>query len=91
MSSNPVLIAIWAVLAVCFLALLVYRSHLDRYETEQLFLTDEPVENQVEQKRKIVNRISRLSPAYNAIASATAVITASVVCIYVWEKWQQIQ
>ena len=40
MAPNPILLIIWAALAVCFIALLMYRGQLTRYEDEQLFLND---------------------------------------------------
>jgi hypothetical protein len=41
MSISPILLGVWAALAACFLALLVYRGQLTRYEDEQLFLNED--------------------------------------------------
>ena len=94
LSSNPILLATWTALALCCLGLLVYRGHLDRYETEQLFL-NEPSETaiarQQAEKLLVAGRIARLTPAYRTIACATVLMTAGVVGIYVWEAWRTIR
>jgi hypothetical protein len=91
LSVNPILLATWTTLALCCLGLLLYRAHLDRYETEQLFLSEASVEKQQADKQRVAKRIARVMPAYRTIASAMVLMTAGVVGIYVWEAWQTIQ
>ena len=90
MSLNPILLIVWAVLAVCFLALLVYRGQLTRYEDEQLFLSDETNLNAREQQSRIVHRVHKLKPLVTTFGAAAGLVTASVVGLYVWQAWQTI-
>ena len=85
------MIAIWAVLAVCFLALLVYRGQLTRYEDEQLFLNTEETSPTKAQQTSIVRRVRKIEPLVRGFGGAAGIMTASIIGIYVWEKWQAIQ
>ena len=87
MSVNPTLLVVWAVLAACFLALLVYRGQLTRYEDEQLFLHHEGTREEVRQTR-IVSRVRKLEPLVRAIGGAAGLVTACVVGLYVYHAWQ---
>lgn len=88
---NPVLLTVWAVLTGCFLALLVYRGQLTRYEDEQLFLNDEARTNERDEQSKIVHRINRIQPIVRVVGAAAGIVTACAVGIYVWDAWQRIQ
>ena len=88
MNMNPVLLIVWAVLAVCFLALLIYRGQLTRYEDEQLFLNDESNTNVKEEQSKIVRRVNRIEPLVRACGGAVGLVTAGVVGIYVYHAWK---
>lgn len=68
---NPVLLTVWAVLTACFLALLVYRGQLTRYEDEQLFLNDSTNSNEEQQQQaNLVRRINRLQPLVRGVGAA---------------------
>ena len=88
---NPVLLTVWAVLTGCFLALLVYRGQLTRYEDEQLFLNDDARSNERKQQTDIVRRINRIQPIVRVVGAAAGIVTACAVGIYVWDAWQRIQ
>ena len=88
---NPVLLTVWAVLTACFLALLVYRGQLTRYEDEQLFLNDDARGSEREQQSKIVRRINRLEPVVRVVGAAAGIVTVCAVGIYVWDAWKRIQ
>ncbi len=87
---NPVLLTVWAVLTACFLALLVYRGQLTRYEDEQLFLNDTTT-NEEQRQSNIVRRINRLEPVVRGVGAAAGIATACAVGIYVWDAWKSIQ
>ena len=91
MEMNPVLLIVWAVLAACFMALLIYRSQLTRYEDEQLFLNGESDSNVQQEQSDIVRRVNRIQPIVRALGGAVGLVTASVVGIYVYHAWQTIQ
>ena len=88
---NPVLLTVWAVLTGCFLALLVYRGQLTRYEDEQHFLNDDARGNERAQQSDIVRRINRLQPIVRVVGAAAGIVTVCAVGIYVWDAWQRIQ
>ncbi len=88
---NPVLLIVWAVLTACFLALLVYRGQLTRYEDEQLFLNDDARTAEREQHSNIVRRINRIQPLVRIVGAAAGLVTVCAVGIYVWDAWQRIQ
>ena len=91
MTPNPTLILIWAALAICFLALLVYRGQLTRYEDEQLFLNDEVNSIEREEQTRIVSRVKRIEPLVRIFGGAAGLVTAGVVGMYVYDAWLRIQ
>jgi hypothetical protein len=88
---NPLLLTVWAVLTLCFLALLVYRGQLTRYEDEQLFLNDSIHANEREMQTMIVRKIHKIQPVVRLVGGAAALVTVCAVGIYVWNAWKQIQ
>jgi hypothetical protein len=91
MSVNPVLLVIWAVLAASFLALLIYRGQLTRYEDEQLFLNEEVDVNAQREQSEIVRKVHKLDPIVRTIGGAATVVTAGVVGLYVWSALKTLQ
>jgi hypothetical protein len=91
MSVNPILLFVWAALAACFLALLVYRGQLTRYEDEQLFLNDDVNTQEHQAQLDIVRRVNRVTPIVNLFGGAAGLVTASVVGLYVWQAWQRLR
>jgi predicted membrane-bound spermidine synthase len=91
MTPNEILLAVWAALAVCFLALLIYRGQLTRYEDEQLFLNDEVHTEEQKTQQDIVRRVNKLTPLVNLFGGAAGLLTASIIGVYVWNAWQQIR
>jgi hypothetical protein len=87
---NPILLIVWAVLIVCFLALLVYRGQLARYEEEQLFLTDEVTPEQ-EMQQALGRKLQRIDPIVKIVGGAAGLATAFAVGLYVWDAWRSLQ
>jgi len=88
---NPLLLIVWAALTICFLALLVYRGQLTRYEDEQLFLNDSIHNNERELQTTIVRKIHKIQPVVRLVGGAAGLVTVCAVGIYVWNAWKQIQ
>ena len=92
MSLNPVLLTIWAILSTCFLALLVYRGQLTRYEDDQLFLDDNiSTSHERNLQRSIVRKVTRIEPVVRVLGGAAGLITVCAVGIYVWNAYQLIR
>jgi predicted membrane-bound spermidine synthase len=85
------LLIVWAALTICFLALLVYRGQLTRYEDEQLFLNDSIHNNERELQTTIVRKIHKIQPVVRLVGGAAGLVTVCAVGIYVWNAWKQIQ
>jgi hypothetical protein len=91
MTVNPILLTIWAALAVCFLGLLMYRGQLTRYEEDQLFLNDEVNRAEQEQQTRIVSRVKKIEPILRIFGGAAGLVTAGIVGMVVYDAWQRIQ
>jgi hypothetical protein len=93
MTISPILIYLWAALFFTFAALLVYRGQLTRYEDEQLFLEDEDnflVQRNKQQKEQILHQLNRIKPVLGTLGVAAAMVTTTVVGMYVYNAWQNI-
>jgi hypothetical protein len=91
MTPNPVLLFVWAALAICFLGLLLYRGQITRYEDEQLFLNEDCNKVEQEQQTRIVQRVKRLEPLVRIFGGAAGLVTAGVVGMYVYDAWLRLQ
>jgi hypothetical protein len=88
MHISPVLIAVWAALAACFLALIAYRGQLTRYEEDQLFLNENSNKHEQEQQTEIVRKVHKLEPIVRVFGGAAALMTVGIVGSFVWQAWQ---
>ncbi len=80
-TTFAVVIAVWGLTVIAFMALMAYRAHLTQYETDQIFL--ETVPTHIHQEHDdIVRRIDRIGPACKVVGAAAAAM--SVVVIGVW-------
>ncbi len=91
MTPNPVLLFIWGALAICFLALLLYRGQITRYEEDQLFLSDDINKVEQEQQTRIVQRVKKIEPLVRIFGGAAGLVTVGVVGMYVYDAWQHLQ
>ena len=90
MNLNPILLIVWAALAACFGALLLYRGQLTRYEDDQLFLNDQLHAHEQQEQTQIVQKLNKLQPIIRILGGAAALTPACVVGIYVYNAWQTI-
>ena len=93
MTISPILIYLWGALFFTFAALLVYRGQLTRYEDEQLFLEDDDkltVQKNKQQKEQILLQLNRIKPVLGTLGVAAAMVTTTVVGMYVYNAWQNI-
>jgi uncharacterized protein HemX len=91
MTPNPILLFIWAALAIGFFGLLMYRGQLTRYEDDQLFLNEDTNKAEQEQQTEIVRRVKKIEPLVRIFGGAAGLVTASIVGMYVYDAWQRIQ
>ena len=89
MKALPIMFVAWAAFATGFVALMIYRGNLTRYEEDQLFLSDNrPHEQQLQ--TAIVRKVNRLQPFVHIFGGAAALLTITIVGLYVWAAWQKI-
>ncbi len=88
MHVHPVLLAVWAAMAACFLAIIAYRSQITRYEEDQLFLNENANTNEQEEQTEIVRKVHKLEPLVRIFGGAAAIMTVCVVGNVVWQAWQ---
>ncbi len=91
MSPSAIMLTVWAALAACFLALLVYRGQLERYEDEQLFLNEGVNTLEQNDQQEIIRKVNRITPIVNLFGGAAGLATAGIVGTYAWDAWQHLR
>jgi hypothetical protein len=89
MTTEVVMLIIWGVVTVGFLALLAYNATLTRYEEDQLFLTAHSQANE-DLQTSILKNVNRTRPMLRAFGGASALLGAVIVGMYTWEAWQRL-
>jgi hypothetical protein len=80
MHALPILLALWGVTVVGFIAVMIYRATLTQHETDQLFLNEETsISNSHQEHDQIVARVDRLRPYYQGFGGAAVLMTVLVV------------
>lgn len=84
MSAMPVLWIVWAGVAAILLILLGYRGTLTRYEEDQLFLANAGSHHE-QQQNAILSKVQKIQPYVRAAITATSVLSACILGLYVWD------
>jgi hypothetical protein len=85
MTVLPIMLFVWALCLMIFIALIIYRSQLTRHEVDQVFL-NENVDQSIELEHDdIVRRVDSIDPYLKTAGGATALITVAVIGVYVAE------
>ena len=90
MSALPTMLVIWAVVTLCFLALLAYRSQITRYEEDQLFLNGAN-NNEEQEQNEIVRKVKRLAPFVRILGGAASLVTISIAGLWLYDAWQRLK
>lgn len=86
MSTLMILVILWAVAVVGFIAIMIYRATLTQHETDQLFLTEETtVSSSHREHDEIVARVNKLRPYYQGLGVAVVLMTVIVAGTYIVE------
>lgn len=83
MDAMPVMLVIWGVVVAAFICLMVYRGHLTQHETDQLFLSENTPEFEREEHETVLRRVRFIQPLCNGVGGVAALLTVTVVGIYV--------
>jgi hypothetical protein len=89
-NAIPTMLIIWAVVTVCFLLLLAYRSQITRYEEDQLFLNGSH-SNEEQQQHEIVRKLDRIAPLVRVLGGATGLVTASILGLFMYDAYLKFQ
>jgi hypothetical protein len=89
MTTNlaPVLLIVWAIVALVTLMLYAYRGRLTRDEEGQIFLDDAFAHEKAIQT-EIVTKVNRLQPMLRASLILTVLMTVAVVGYYSWSAYK---
>jgi hypothetical protein len=89
MTTNPapVLLIVWAIVALVTLMLYAYRGRLTRDEEGQIFLDDAFAHEKAIQT-EIVTKVNRLQPMLRASLILTVLMTVAVVGYYSWGAYK---
>jgi hypothetical protein len=82
-NATPIMLIIWAVLALITGILYAYRTSLTRDEEDQLFL-DEAFDHEKAHQMQILAKVSRIEPAIRASVIATVAMTVVVIGYHGW-------
>ena len=83
MDALPVMLVIWGAAVAAFICLMIYRGHLSRNETDQLFLSENTPEFEREEQEFVQRRVRFIQPLCNGVGGLAALLTMAVVGIYV--------
>jgi hypothetical protein len=89
MTTNlaPILLIVWAIVALVTLMLYAYRGRLTRDEEGQIFLDDAFAHEKAIQT-EIVTKVNRLQPMLRASLILTVLMTMAVVGYYSWDAYK---
>ena len=83
MDAMPVVLVIWTVAVAAFVGLMIYRGQLSRNETDQLFLSENTPEFEREAQESVQRRVRFIQPLCNGVGGVAALLTVTLVGIYV--------
>ena len=83
----PILLVLWGVSVIGFMAVMIYRATLTQHETDQLFLSDEGnrVSAEHQEHDAIVARVDKLRPYYQGLGGLAVLMTVLVVGVYIFQ------
>ncbi|MES2391059.1 MAG: hypothetical protein V4555_05430 [Acidobacteriota bacterium] len=88
MQLLPSVLTVWFVLVAALMAVGIYRAHLTRQETEQLFLwEDDGKESSAHEEQEIIQkRVHIVEPVWTWLTVAAIVDSVLVVGLFVWQE-----
>ena len=83
MDALPVTFIAWGFVVAAFICLMIYRGHLSRQETDQLFLSESTPDFEREENESVIRRVRFIQPLCNGVGGVAALLTVTLVGIYV--------
>ena len=88
-SPLQITIGVWAVVAIIYLALFVYRAIVGAREEDSLFLSAGESHMAAEQ-REVMQRVNKVEPATRAFGIATAAMTVVVIGMWGYSVFREL-
>ena len=88
MTMVPVMWSIWGALILILAVLYLYRSRLERDEEDQIFL-DDSFNHVKSQQAAILEKVSKIQPAFRVSMGLAGAATLFVIAYYVWDVFNQ--
>ncbi len=82
MTTLTVMLSIWGVIVVAFIALMIYRGHLTQYETDQLFLNETVPSHVHEENDAIIRRVKVIQPICTGVGSLAVLMTLAIMGVW---------
>ncbi len=86
MTTLTLLIVIWAVALVAFVALLIYRGHLTEHETDQLYLGEDAPTSFHRDNDEVIRKVRIVQPICLGMGGLTLLLTLAIAGIWVAQK-----
>jgi len=91
MTTLSMMILAWLICLLVFIALLLYRSHLERHEVSEVYLDENAEGDREVENDDIVRRVDQIEPYVKTAGGATALLTLITIAIYVVRIWPSVQ
>lgn len=83
MNALPIILTLWGLAVSAFVALMVYRTHLERHESAELFIGDVDDFGRESRHNEIVNKVNRIQPFVQTAGGAMALLSVLMIGVYV--------
>lgn len=91
MTTLHLMLFAWLICLLVFVALLVYRSHLERHEVSEVYLDENAEQDREAENDDLVRRVDGITPYVRTAGGATALLTLVVIAIYIIQIWPSVQ
>jgi hypothetical protein len=82
--------SIWGLVAVVFVALLIYHGHLTQHETDQLFLNETTPSSVHQENDAVVRRMNMIQPILRVVGTLAGLMTIALAAFWLWQATHQI-
>jgi hypothetical protein len=90
MTTLTILFAVWGVIAVVFVALLIYHGYLTQHETDQLFLNETTPSSVHQENDEVVRHMNTIQPILRVVGTLAVLMTIAVAGFWLWQATHQI-
>jgi hypothetical protein len=89
MTTLTVMLSIWGLMVVAFIALMVYRGHLTQYETDQLFLNETTPSSFHQENDAVIRRVKMIQPICTGVGMLALLMTVAVAGVWIVQIMHQ--